>query len=374
MRKIIGCMGKFLSLILFSGSLCAEPMNKLQRLFHHRNVDSDQSVQLGKIVFYFASLAQFNERENISDENKMMFFIPNVYVDASVEQQIARFNGLQAKDYAIHVQKVDDGVRIALSFDPKKVAVVWGTSVSIKNDAILEFNLYNKEYLNSLNNKPDRLLSLVSSSRKPRVVIDCGHGGDDYGAVGYSDLTEKELTLGIGISLAQLLKAAGSEVFLTRSTDCTVPLDERTWYARRVHADVMISLHANAAANKSASGFEIFCLSDDYLERYGEYRSDYIATINSAQALCGEQSVNLAHAIQNNIVAVMKKENISIVNRSVKKAVSQILAGSFMPAVLIEVGFVTNAPEAALLQTQEYRDLLAFGICRGIVDYLARTT
>jgi N-acetylmuramoyl-L-alanine amidase len=368
-KKAMRIVGKFLSLLLFSGFLCAEPMNKLQRLFHHRNVEHDPSIQLGKIVFYFSSVAQLRE-EGGSSEGQMIIFIPNVYVDASVEQQIDRFNTLQTKDYSVQVQKSEGGIRIVLSFDPQKIAVVWGTSVSIKNDAILEFNLYNKEYLGALNNKPDKLLSFVASSRKPRIVIDCGHGGDDYGAVGCNDLTEKELTLGIGVSLAQLLKAAGNDVFLTRSSDCTLLLDERTWYARRVHADMMVSIHANASANKSASGFEIFCLSDEYLEICGVFKQDYIKKINDLQVLCNQQSSALAHVIENQILKTMKRENISVVNRSVKKAVSQILAGSFMPAVLIEVGFVTNELEAALLRTQEYRNLLACGICRGIVQYL----
>lgn len=371
-RSIWYCIG---FAIFLNGQLLAIQFNKLQRLFHHHGSKNEGSIELGKIVFYFSSSPKVTEVRS-AKSNEKIFFIADLFIDKSVKQQIDRFNSLSGNNYTARVEPEAEGLRLILTYDPKKIDLTWGTFTAIKSEVALEFRLLDKNYLSLLNNKPDQILKFVSNSKKPRVVIDCGHGGDDCGAIGFNSLMEKEIALDVGLSLAELLRSSGGEVFLTRESDCTVFLDDRTSYANAMQADLLVSIHANAALNKAASGFEIFCLSDNYYavaDQLLACNKNNIKKVDTIYAARNKRSDQLAHAIESDMLAVMKGQSISIVNRSVKKAAAQILVGTCMPSVLVEVGFVTNEKEAKLLHTKEYRDLLAHGISQGISHYFAHT-
>lgn len=349
--------------------------NKLQRLFHHRVADTGSVIELGQIAFYFSCNPQVTELKSPKKDEKL-FFIPHVFVDKSLDAQIDRFNKLDTKHYKAQLAKANGGITLRLSFDADKVGLDWGNFVTIKNEAGFACRFYDNEYLKKLNKKRDGLLKVVSHSKKgekPCIIVDCGHGGSDWGAVGYNKLIEKEVTLDVGTYLAQLLRSSGSDVFLTRTDDRTIPIDERTSFANKLQADLLISIHANATTNTAASGVETFCLPDHQYDLSGCSLSGTSKNIaDMVTLLRARSSFDLACAIQNNMVNRAHKAQIFVVDRSVKRAWTQMLAGSFMPAVLVEIGFLTNKTDAGSLSKKEYRhDIIAQAICQGALDYWA---
>jgi len=350
-----------------------DQVNKLRRLFHHRGVETDMTLELGQVVFYCAHNPQISEVRSGQKDEKI-FFIPNMHIDKSLEHQIDRFNSIKTKNYTAQIKKSAGGIQLTLLFDDEKVGLVWGNFVTIKNEAGVGFRLYNNEYLQALNKKQNRLLKTVSLGKKPHkpcIVIDCGHGGDDFGAIGFNNLTEKEVTLDVGLSVAKLLRSSGNNVFLTRDCDCSVALDSRTSYANSLQADLLVSIHANSAAHEQACGVETFCMPDNQFTISGSLlNGESKKLIRMDDEMRNRSSLNLAWMIQNNIMHLTQQKKIELVDRSVKRAVSQILAGSAMPSVLVEIGFLTNVQEAEKLGTKEYKLLLAQGISEGISRYV----
>ncbi|MGH9331601.1 MAG: N-acetylmuramoyl-L-alanine amidase family protein, partial [Vicinamibacterales bacterium] len=193
------------------------------------------------------------------------------------------------------------------------------------------------------------------------IVIDPGHGGDERGARGPAGTLEKDVTL----SVARRLKAAiegrlGIRTILTRDADRTITLDERTAVANNNKADLFISLHANASGRTSAAGAEVFYLS---LAEYGEEaariargesaalpvfgggtREIEVILWEMAQARYIERSAELA-----GLVETALGEKLPIAPRTVLQAPFRVLVGANMPAVLVEMGFLTNAAEERAL-------------------------
>ena len=182
------------------------------------------------------------------------------------------------------------------------------------------------------------------------------------------------MSLAIGLEVAALLRAGGFQVLLTRDVDKTVSLEQRVNMANAYRcADVLVSIHANSAQVNTASGIETFCLRPSLFNHRVsmcpvQHRS-IITDKLTAQYAYGKR---LAESLQKNIVRVVQKKNISVVDRSVKYAVAQMLLGIDIPGALIEVGFLTNKKEARLLGNIHYQKILARGIVRGIVLYFKR--
>jgi N-acetylmuramoyl-L-alanine amidase len=362
-----GLIGGFFISNTISGAL----ENKLVRLFHHRGSNASNEIELGKAVLYFSSTPVIQELPSGQNGNKS-FSVDRVYVDQSLNNQIAAFNAISPRDYKISLRAEKSKLIITITYSPEKVGLDWVLFRAIKNEIALEFRFFNNECIGTLNKISKPVLQFVSLEKRPRIVIDCGHGGDDFGAVGYNQATEKDITLDVGKSLAQLLQSLGGEILLTREDDSTLAVDERTSYANAHHADILISIHANAAARQSASGIELFCLPSNGFQHLGTVLSSDAHSV--VDRLCTERnkhSFMLAQSLHGGLISVMKDNNISVVDRSVKRSFAQILDGSSMLAVLIEVGFVTNMDEAIRLQTKEYKELLARGIYQGLNNYFA---
>jgi N-acetylmuramoyl-L-alanine amidase len=165
------------------------------------------------------------------------------------------------------------------------------------------------------------------------VVIDPGHGGDDWGATG--EQQESKIVLAIGLQVAKILEAHGVKVKLTRDGDYFISLARRVEISQESKANIFISIHANEYSNPGAMG----------VETYGD--------------------VSLAQPIQDAIVS-----RLAAVDRGIKSARFYVLRKSSVPAVLVEVGFVSNKLEGALLGTVEYQNRMADSIARGILKYL----
>jgi N-acetylmuramoyl-L-alanine amidase len=147
-------------------------------------------------------------------------------------------------------------------------------------------------------------------------------------------------------------------------TDCDVPLDERTSRANSAHADLFISIHANASLNSASHGIETFCLSPSIFNT----NKDTCTVHDIYRCKQVKQSKTLADYVHKGICCEASIFQ-NIADRGVKYTISHVLVGTTMPSILVELGFVTNPDEARLLASREYQYSLARGITRGIQAY-----
>jgi len=221
------------------------------------------------------------------------------------------------------------------------------------------------------------------------IVLDPGHGGKDPGAVGKKGTREKDVNLAVTLKLKKLLEQElDVKILLTRSDDRFVSLQDRTKFANDNKADLFISIHANASKNRDSKGIETYYLStakttearavealeNSVVEIYeggkqatAKYDDLSIILSDILQAEHLEGSNDLATHIQQNIVAGVKG-----LDRGVKQANFFVLRGAFMPAVLLELGFISNLQEEALLANEEYQDRLAKTIFEGVKRFKFR--
>ncbi len=227
---------------------------------------------------------------------------------------------------------------------------------------------------------PERALVVTRTGPRP-IVIDPGHGGDDTGAQSPDGLTEKELTLAIARRLARTLESRGHAVRLTRDGDQSRALTDRTALANRLEAPVFVSLHANASTFSSVSGAETYYMSLDSasdeaaaatadLENRAGGSADERSPLDLilwdlAQAEVLNESAEFALAVQGRLNARLGSRD-----RGVKQAPFVVLTGATMPAILVEVGFLSNTSEAQKLIQPDYQQQLAEAVAAGIEDFL----
>ncbi len=217
-----------------------------------------------------------------------------------------------------------------------------------------------------------------------RIVVDPGHGGHDPGAVGPTGLQEKDVVLAIGLELRDKLKEElGLDVVMTRSTDVFIPLEERTAIANKVNADLFVSIHANAAPNRSAAGIETYYLNLAKTEKVAQLAAKENGTtlekVSTLQAILFDlmanyklnDSAHLADEVQKAIHHTVKETYPATKSLGVKQGPFYVLVGATMPSILVETAFISNATEEAHLKEPTFRDLAAEGIMRGIRAYIA---
>lgn len=216
-----------------------------------------------------------------------------------------------------------------------------------------------------------------------KVVIDAGHGGFDPGAIGRSGLREKDVNLDIAKRLAILLRQAGIEVEMTRTTDKFIPLPKRVSIANSSGADLFVSIHSNAARVRSLNGFEVYYVSNavnDSKRALSAARScilklDGASFAGSSQALkatlwdmiytqARAESIELSRSICLSI-----DDDLDTRVLGIKGAGFQVLRGANIPAVLIETGFLSNSTEECRLKNSYYRQKVAEAVANGITSY-----
>lgn len=197
--------------------------------------------------------------------------------------------------------------------------------------------------------QPERALAPVESSaalRGKTIAVDPGHGGANPGAVRY-DLRESDNNLAVSLKLAKLLEAQGAQVVLTRASDQAVTKDgaalrdelqARVDLAAAKKADIFVSVHTNSAENTAVNGAMTFYYN--------------------------ETSLPLAKSIQKAMVA-----KTGAADKGEAYGNFLVLRNSKIPAVLVEMGFITNRAEAEKLASGDYRDRMAAGIAEGIAAY-----
>lgn len=215
-----------------------------------------------------------------------------------------------------------------------------------------------------------------------RIVIDAGHGGHDTGSVGARGLREKDVVLDIAKRLGALLETRlGADVVQTRESDVFIELEERTRVANEGDADLMISIHCNSARTSSVRGIETYYLSltsDPWAlsvasqENATSNRSihelhDLLTEITLVDKT--EESRELATRIQSRLHRGVAKHSSRIRDRGIRKAPFVVLVGARVPAVLVEIGFISNRYDEGLMRKSSFRQEVAEYLFQGIADY-----
>jgi N-acetylmuramoyl-L-alanine amidase len=232
------------------------------------------------------------------------------------------------------------------------------------------------------------------AAERQLVVIDAGHGGPDRGMTGPIGsptwFVEKDVTLAVAKKLASALRARGVDVLMTRTTDTLIALADRGKIANSNHGDVFISIHCNAPGYNTAAaarerGFETYFLAEAKTEderRVQDMENESVKFETGANTSKGDplsfiitdmaqnehlrESNDLAQTIQDGLLEVHPGPN-----RGVQQANFAVLRGSYMPAVLVEVGFGSNQSEATYLSDQDNQRAIARSIAESVLAYLA---
>jgi N-acetylmuramoyl-L-alanine amidase len=214
-----------------------------------------------------------------------------------------------------------------------------------------------------------------------KIALDPGHGGKDVGTSLPTGLTEKEVTLDIGMRLRRLLEQATFEVLMTRDKDATISLVRRTALANAKGADLFVSIHVNWIDHSQAHGLETYYLGPTEdpvaLQLAAQENRDSGYSLADFRRLLDhiylsvrrDESRRLAETVQRTLVTSLQSQNPSLVNRGVKTAPFAVLVGTEMPAILAEVACLSNAEEAQLLATAQYRQAIAQALFQGIRVY-----
>jgi N-acetylmuramoyl-L-alanine amidase len=224
----------------------------------------------------------------------------------------------------------------------------------------------------------------------PIIVIDAGHGGKDPGTIGnFARSKEKNITLSYAKELAkQLTNTKRYRAYLTRDDDYFIPLKQRVSKARKIKADLFISIHANAISDKSVSGFSIYTLSEKSSDKQAELlaqkenRADIIAGLDFAGAsqdimktlidLSQRESKNSSANFANLAIKSVKTSGIEILQNTHRFAGFAVLTAPDMSSVLIELGYLSNKEEEKELNSISYKRKIATSLVQAIDEFFAK--
>lgn len=242
-------------------------------------------------------------------------------------------------------------------------------------------------------NHPPRYVSSQATDRLIVIALDPGHGGEDPGAIGPSGTREKDVVLKIAKLLRDRINASsvnGSPMraYLTRDADFFVPLHVRVQKARRVQADLFVSIHADAFFTPQASGASVFALSQGAASSSAarwmaqkENKADLIGGIN-----LGSQDAQVQRALLDMSTAAQIKDSLQLggsllreiggVGKLHKPRVEQagfaVLKAPDIPSVLVETAFISNPEEEEKLRSDAYQKHITDALMRGILNYFSR--
>jgi N-acetylmuramoyl-L-alanine amidase len=202
----------------------------------------------------------------------------------------------------------------------------------------------------SLDADVSSMLLANQKSEKILVTIDPGHGGKDPGAIGLNELREVDVILPIALRVAKILEAKGIATQLTRDSDYFVGLDERVNMSRQAGASIFVSIHANSIDNRP--------------------------DVNGLETYHYHRGLELATSVHRKVLELMNDDprQEALLDRGVRSARFLVLRKSEIPAILVEVGYLTSPTESPKLADAAYRDRMAEAIAQGILDYLGKGT
>ncbi|MGB6329116.1 MAG: N-acetylmuramoyl-L-alanine amidase [Halarcobacter sp.] len=273
--------------------------------------------------------------------------------------------------------------------DRINLKTVYNVNKKLLTLTVLNIDKKNISATKTKNSKSPRISPKIRKIGENRVVVlDAGHGGKDPGAIGSKKKYEKTSVLAVTRYLGSILKQRGYKVYLTRTKDKYIKVNNRTVLANKKKADIFLSIHANAAHKskvKQARGIETFFLSPARSERAKrvaakENKSD-VRKMNGATKQVFLESLNrpritashkLSIDIQKNMLYSVRKQYKDVVDGGVREGPFWVLVGAQMPSVLVEIGYITHPKEGKRLFEKRYQKNLALGIANGIDSYFAK--
>ncbi len=376
----------------------------------HAGINSMRIGQgVGNVRLVFDSDQSFDYKVFLlGDPKRLIIDTQNVRVNPKIVNNLDSNNFVS--DPRLGTVGVDD-VRIA--FNLRKAAVVkkafllppqssfgWRFVVDLELASEREFasKLGSSHALTNDNYKESKVAEkaatnkqvIKESNTKKVIVLDPGHGGQDPGAIGYSGVYEKNITLAMGRELKALLDKKGKyKVYLTRNTDKFIPLRERVRIARRYKADLFMSIHADSALNRSAKGLSVYTLSENASDKEAaalaerENKADVISGLNLVEHskevsdilinLAQRETMNRSSEFASFMVQEMRR-SVKLVANTHRFAGFAVLKAPDIPAVLLEMGYLSNRQEEKLLQQKSYRKKLAESATEAIDKYFENMT
>ena len=309
-----------------------------------------------KIVFYLD-----NKKIKITNGITFLLIDDNIY---QLSSKVVRQNN----EYFVHIDSFINIVNSSLqnfSIISNSSEIIISSTVKTKNVAIKNIDIEKNKWKFST------------------IIIDPGHGGKDPGAVGYRGTLEKDIALDVAKRLEKKIsKNMKVKTVLTRDEDIFLKLGERTRIANENNGSLFISIHANAATDRRASGFETFLIGpnkneaavrvaareNSVLELEGvagkKLTNEDLIQATIAQSAFASKSEKFAALVQEEI-----GKRVQGKNRGVKQAGFYVLMGASMPNVLVELGFISNLAEEKKLRSSQYREVLATAIFRALEKY-----
>jgi len=274
-------------------------------------------------------------------------------------------------------------IRVA-QFDQNTLRIVF------ENDKLInhEYLISGKDLIIKMSRKNQKLeyIPIKQNYSKKIIVIDPGHGGKDAGAVGYKKYREKVVVLQTSKKLRDILVKRGYTVYMTRNGDQFIKLRKRTKFANKKKADLFLSIHANSVPKrnrKKAKGIEVYFLSTKRSQRAENTlkaeNSDISKmdkrSMSTALHLMSREKIfasnKLAIDLQQNMLSSLSKR-YKVKDGGVRSGPFWVLVGAEMPAVLIEIGFISHPEEAKQMVNHRYQKTQAIGIANGVDRYFAK--
>ena len=309
-----------------------------------------------KIVFYLD-----NKKIKITNGITFLLIDDNIY---QLSSKVVRQNN----EYFVHIDSFINIVNSSLqnlSIISNSSEIIISSTAKTKSVAIKNIDIEKNKWKFST------------------IIIDPGHGGKDPGAVGYRGTLEKDIALDVAKRLEKKIsKKMKVKTVLTRDEDIFLKLGERTRIANENNGSLFISIHANAATDRRASGFETFLIGpnkneaavrvaareNSVLELEGvagkKLTNEDLIQATIAQSAFASKSEKFAALVQEEI-----GKRVQGKNRGVKQAGFYVLMGASMPNVLVELGFISNLAEEKKLRSSQYREVLATAIFRALEKY-----
>ncbi len=264
-----------------------------------------------------------------------------------------------------------------------------------KDAEIIKNKIIIKQEIHSAVKKPEKNSVPLKKEKIGFIIVDAGHGGKDPGAVGKGGVKEKNITLNLARKVEALLKTRlqGTKIKLTRNSDRFIELADRAEIANReLKKDtngIFVSIHVNASISSRISGFETYFLSqnptNDEARKTAALENNVVILENSRSGKKKYEDVDYIEALmmttqiqkESSLLAEIVQKKIDrgiseFKSRGVHKADFFVLRGALMPAVLVEVGFITHQKELKYLKTDKYQDKLADGIVDGIITFISQ--
>jgi N-acetylmuramoyl-L-alanine amidase len=370
---------------------------KLQQMVRVKDIRHWSTPSYTRVVIDLADQVKYKghllkKDPDLKKPRRLYVDLNNAWINKEIETSIPIKNNLLQmaragqydKDTVRVVLDIDsmEGYKIFHLFDPFRIVIdVQGEETRVGEAARAKRPPEKKVK----QEKGHHELSLAQQLglRVRKIIIDAGHGGKDPGAVGRNGMREKDIVLKLARILAEKVRdKLHCQPVLTRGTDVFLPLEKRTAMANIEKADLFISLHVNAHKYTNVQGLETYflniALDEDSMNLAARENATSTKNISDLQMILNDLMLNtkihessrLAEFVHSGLMSEVKGGYKQVKNRGVRQAPFYVLIGAEMPAVLVEIGYITNSVECARLGSDAYLTRVASGIVTGIERYM----